>query len=114
LPIIFFQWVVGLFEEENKSKDKYFILYDKSIVVVQQIKKHSSGEVTLEVCKFNRSFQMSNNPICSTTVGCFYVLTDNISIQFQIKLDQIKFKCFFIPTSDSKAVVISLLHTCTE
>lgn len=67
-----------------KSKDKYFILYDKSIVFVQQIKKHSSGEVILEVCRFNRSFQMSNNPICSTTVCCFYVITDNISIQFEI------------------------------
>jgi len=56
-----------------KSKDKYFILYDKSIVFVKQIKKHSSGEVMLEVCKFKRFFQMSNNPICSTIVGCFYV-----------------------------------------
>jgi len=32
-----------------KSKDKYFILYDKSIVFVKQIKKHSGGEVMLEV-----------------------------------------------------------------
>lgn len=108
--ITYFEYIISehFIISSIKPKDKYFILYDNSIVFVKQIKKHAYGEVMLVVTKFNEFFPISNNPICSFIVGCFYVITNTISVQFDIKLESLKSKCFFIPTSNSKALVISL------
>jgi len=53
---------------------------------------------------------MYNNPIKSDMIGCFYVETYNITIPFQIELNQLKYKCFYFQVSEIKSVAITLQH----
>lgn len=119
-PLIYKDPTVTLYEQilnecfvisSIKKNDNFFILTDNTLVKIENIVKCSNDAIMLEVIKYNNVIPMYINPIKSDKIGCFYVETNNITVPFQIELNQLKHKCFYFQVSEIKSVAISLIHS---
>jgi len=102
-----------------KETDKYVSLKNNYIVKVKHIVKSlqsdpNKSNIKLIVQRFINctSFYMTSF-IDSSVLGSFIVdLT--ISECFSVNLDEIKNKCFMIPVSTHKAIIMELTHSFFE
>lgn len=94
-----------------KVKDKYLMLENNDIVSVNHVIESSDNIVSLVVTKFVDCTEFIPVPNLSfSETGVYNVNITQMSDEYCISIDVIKYKCFFIQLSDSLAVVMSLCH----
>lgn len=93
-----------------KEKDHYFLCQDGSLITIQYIIKPKDKPIKLMVKKFLNVSEFCNKPFSSFVVGMFVVNTNDLCNLYSICENDLKFKCFLIKLSNSKAIALSLCH----
>jgi len=97
----------------DNIKDQCIILENENIVMIKKIYKLNSkndSSIKLSVVKYLTVNNLFLEPVPSRLVGVFSVKTDHISNAYDISVNNIIFKCFFVQLSNNEAIVISLCH----
>lgn len=94
----------------KKEKDKYFLCQDNSLVSIQYIIMSKNKPIQFMVKKFMNVTEFSNKPISFYIVRIYLVNTNELSDLYLIHEIDLKYKCFFVPVSNCKAIVLSLCH----
>lgn len=95
-----------------KKKDKYIILQNDMLIVVNHIvKPYNKNEINLVVQQFVKSTSFFMRPIDSKIIDSQIVDTTLLSNNFSVNLNEIKYKCLYVQITDNKAIVTSLRHS---
>lgn len=97
----------------DNIKDQVLILKNDEIVIIKKIYKNNSKNdsiIKLSVVRLLTVSDLFLEPVSSKLIGVFLVNSDHVSNQYDIILNDIKFKCFFVQLTNNKAIVISLCH----
>jgi len=112
---IFYQTITLTSANYNISskvpKNNYIMLITNEVALVRHIYKDQNGNIFLNVYTFNKYSSFFDVPLESFIIGS--VIVDITSLQSNLKrisVNDIKYKCFFVPLSTDKAVVMTLSH----
>jgi len=96
-----------------KEKDRYIMLTNNNIVMVQHIVQPRNKPSTrnLIVKRFLNCYEFGATPLSSIEIGVYVVDTTKMSELYCINLADIKYKCFFIRLTENLALVSSLCHS---
>lgn len=94
-----------------KEKDRYIMLTDNTLAVVQHIVESKNKPPNLIVKHFLSCSEFTNIPDSSFKIGIYIVDTSKMSELYCIDLSDMKYKCFFIRISDNLALISSLCHS---
>jgi len=78
---------------------------------MDKIIKNSSGQITIEVTKYENVSPMFNSPISSLLIGHCLVNTEIKVPKYSIESSNLKYKCLFFHTLENRAIALNLLHT---
>lgn len=96
----------------NNKREKYIMLKNNDIVVVNNIvKPQNELGFKLIVQKCLNSSSLFTEPIESSIIGFLTVNPIILSKIFPVNICDIKYKCFFIYLSNDKAIISTLNHT---
>jgi len=98
----------------DNVKDRCIILENEDIVMIKNLYKLNSkndSTIKLSVVKFLTVNNLFLQPVPSGLVGVFSVKTDHISNVYDISVNNVIFKSFFVQLSNNEAIVISLCHS---
>jgi len=93
-----------------KEKDRYIMLTNNTLVMVQHIVEPKNEPPNLIVKQFISYSEFTNTPESSFKIGVYMVDTSKMSKLYRINLTDIKYKCFFIRLSDNLALISTLCH----
>ncbi|KAF0722100.1 Uncharacterized protein FWK35_00032924, partial [Aphis craccivora] len=93
-----------------KEKDRYIMLTNNTLVMVQHIVEPKNEPLNLIVKQFISYSEFTNTPESSFKMGVYMVDTSKMSKLYRINLTDIKYKCFFIRLSDNLALISTLCH----
>jgi len=86
------------------------MLITNEIVLVKNIFKCKDGSIFLNVFTF-KSLNFFDTPLESHMIGSMVVdMNSQSSNLIRISVNDIKYKCFFVPLSTEKAIVMALSH----
>lgn len=91
-------------------KNNYIMLITNEVAVVKHIFKCKNGNIFFNVCTFNKFENLFDIPLKSFIIGSIIVDITSQSNLIRISVKDIKYKCFFVPLSTNRAVVMSLSH----
>lgn len=92
-------------------KNNYVILNTNEVALVKHIYKYKNVNIFLNVSTFEKYSNLFDIPLESFIIGSVVVDITSQSNLKRISVNDIKYKCFFIPLSTDKAVVMSLSHS---
>lgn len=98
----------------DNIKDQFVILENEDIVMIKKIYKLNSkndSTIKLSVVKFLTVNNLFTQPVLSRLIGVVSVKTDHLSNAYEINVNNIMFKCFFVLLTNNEAIVISLCHS---
>jgi len=82
--------------------------------MIKKIYKFNSkndSTIKLSVVKFLTVNNLFTQPVLSRLIGVVSVKTDHLSNTYEISVNNIMFKCFFVQLTNNEAIVISLCHS---
>lgn len=91
------------------AKNNYIMLITDEIALVRHIFKCKYGNIFLNICTFEY-LNLFDNPLESHIIGSVIVNVKSQSNLKRISINDVKYKCFFIPLSNENAVVMTLSH----
>jgi len=92
------------------SKNNYIMLNTNEIAIVKNIFKCINGNIFLNVFTF-KSLNFFEVPLESSMIDSVIVdIKSQSSSLIRISVNDIKFKCFFVPLTTEKVVVMTLSH----
>lgn len=97
----------------DNIKNQCIILENEDIVMIKKIYKlnyKNNDTIRLSVVKFLTVNNLFLQPVPSRLVGVFSVNTHHTSNAYDINVNNIVFKCFFVQLSNNEGIVISLGH----
>jgi len=94
---------------QQVPKNNYIMLNTNEIASVKHISKCKSGDIFFNVFIF-KSFNFFYIPFESTVIGSVIVDIKSKSDLKRICVNDIKYKCFFVPLTTEKAIVMTLSH----
>lgn len=104
-------------DEDNHifNKNQEFIFYQTITLtgtnyIISSKVPNQNGNIFLNVCTFNKYSNFFDVPLESFIIGSVIVDISSQSNWKRISVNDIKYKCFFVPLSTDKAVVMSLSH----
>jgi len=94
-----------------KEKDRYLMLTNNTIVMVQHIVQTQNKPPNLIVKQFLSCSEFTNTPESSFKIGVYIIDTSKMSELYCINLTDIKYKCFFIRLFNNLAFISSMCHS---
>lgn len=104
------QVVLEIFVVSSKNnKDIFFLLKNHIIVKVNKIIKYTSGQIKIEVFKYEHC-TMFHSPVPSDIIKIFYINKVFPDVLILIDIEVLQHKCFVVPIGNDKHVAIALVH----
>jgi len=94
-----------------KEKDRYIMLTNNTIVMVQHIVQPQNKPTNLIVKQLLSCSEFTNTPESFFKIGVYIVDTSKMSELYCINLTDVKYKCFFIRLSNNLALISSMCHS---
>lgn len=95
----------------SKEKNKYLLLKDNSLVVVNKIvEKNVDHSINFLVKKFLNFKEFIAKPFSSIDVGIYIVNINELSNSYLINISDVKYKMFYVRLSGNEAVMNTLCH----
>ncbi|KAE9523658.1 hypothetical protein AGLY_016210 [Aphis glycines] len=90
-----------------KEKDRYIMLTNNNIVMVQHIvqPRNKLSTHNLIIKRFLNCYEFGVTPLSSIEIGVYVVDTTKMSELYCINLTDIKYKCFFIGLTENLALI---------
>lgn len=94
----------------TKENDKYVLLKNNSIIIVDTIVSLPNKNAYIIAKQFLNVTEFTNKPSSSKITGVYCVHINELSDQFCVNISYIKYKCYCVKVSSTLAIISMLCH----